>query len=64
MMGKILVVFRSRCRFARRIPNFQNAFELVLANKNLKVANLPLIPQAHIPKQLWEIDPKNRGTNE
>lgn len=31
---------------------------LYLANKNLKVANLPLIPQAHIPKQLFEIDPK------
>lgn len=31
---------------------------LFLGNKNLKVANLPLIPQAHIPKQLWEIDPK------
>ncbi len=30
---------------------------LFLANKNLKVANLPLIPDAHIPKQLWEIDP-------
>ncbi|HCE12972.1 MAG TPA: phosphoenolpyruvate synthase regulatory protein, partial [Enterococcus sp.] len=29
-----------------------------LANKNLKVANLPLVPQAHIPKQLWEIDPQ------
>ena len=29
-----------------------------MANKNLKVANLPLIPQAHIPKQLFEIDPK------
>ena len=31
---------------------------LFLANKNLKVANLPIVPQAHIPKQLWEIDPK------
>ncbi|MGO2084268.1 pyruvate, water dikinase regulatory protein [Vagococcus sp.] len=31
---------------------------LFLANKNLKVANLPLIPTAHIPKQLWEVDPK------
>ncbi|WP_270345953.1 pyruvate, water dikinase regulatory protein [Enterococcus thailandicus] len=31
---------------------------LFLANKNLKVANLPLIPHAHIPKQLWEVDPK------
>lgn len=30
---------------------------LFLANKNLKVANLPLIPQAHIPKQLWEVEP-------
>ena len=31
---------------------------LFLANKNLTVANLPLVPQAHIPKQLWEVDPK------
>lgn len=31
---------------------------LFLANKNLKVANLPLIPEAHLPKQLWEMDPK------
>lgn len=31
---------------------------LFLANKNLKVANLPLVPQAHIPKQLWEVNPK------
>lgn len=32
---------------------------LFLANKNLKVANLPLIPEAHIPQQLFEID-KNK----
>lgn len=31
---------------------------LFLANKNLKVANLPLIPQAALPKELWEMDPK------
>lgn len=31
---------------------------LFLANKNLKVANLPLIPEAHLPKQLWEMNPK------
>lgn len=31
---------------------------LFLANKNLKVANLPLIPEAHLPKQLWETEPK------
>ncbi|RSU03115.1 phosphoenolpyruvate synthase regulatory protein [Vagococcus fessus] len=30
---------------------------LFLANKNLKVANLPLIPQATLPKELWEVDP-------
>ncbi|GEQ37570.1 pyruvate, water dikinase regulatory protein [Tetragenococcus halophilus] len=30
---------------------------LFLANKNLKVANLPIVPQAHIPKQIWEVDP-------
>lgn len=31
---------------------------LFLANKNLKVANLPLVPQAQIPEQLWQVDPK------
>lgn len=31
---------------------------LFLANKNLKVANLPLIPEAHLPKQLFETNPK------
>jgi len=31
---------------------------LYLAQKNLKVANLPLIPQAHIPEELYQVDPK------
>lgn len=31
---------------------------LFLANKNLKVANLPLVPQTHIPKEIYEIDPQ------
>lgn len=31
---------------------------LFLANRNLKVANLPLVPSAHIPEQLWQVDPK------
>ncbi|MCH4170453.1 MAG: kinase/pyrophosphorylase [Lactobacillus sp.] len=31
---------------------------LFLANKNIKVANLPLVPQAHIPDELWKVDPK------
>ena len=31
---------------------------LFLANKNLKVANLPLVPQTHIPKEIYEVDPK------
>lgn len=31
---------------------------LFLANKNLKVANLPLVPQTHIPDELYQIDPK------
>lgn len=31
---------------------------LFLANKNLKVANLPLVPQTHIPKEIYEIDTK------
>lgn len=30
---------------------------LLLANKGLKVANLPLVPQTHIPKEIYEIDP-------
>ncbi|MFD1317158.1 pyruvate, water dikinase regulatory protein [Loigolactobacillus zhaoyuanensis] len=31
---------------------------LFLANRNLKVANLPLVPSAHIPEQIWQVDPK------
>ncbi|TFJ38501.1 phosphoenolpyruvate synthase regulatory protein [Carnobacterium divergens] len=31
---------------------------MFLANKNLKVANLPLVPEAHIPDQLWKVNPK------
>lgn len=31
---------------------------LFLANKNLKVANLPLVPHTHIPKEIYQIDPK------
>lgn len=31
---------------------------LFLANKNLKVANLPLVPQTHVPKEIYQIDPK------
>ena len=31
---------------------------LLLANKGLKVANLPLVPQTHIPKEIYQIDPK------
>ncbi|SER75515.1 hypothetical protein SAMN04488559_10534 [Isobaculum melis] len=30
---------------------------MFLANKNLKVANLPLVPEAHIPDELWKVDP-------
>lgn len=29
---------------------------LYLANKNLKVANLPLVPETHIPKEIYQID--------
>lgn len=31
---------------------------LFLANRNLKVANLPIVPQAHIPDEIWHVDPK------
>ncbi|MDR4288103.1 kinase/pyrophosphorylase, partial [Bacillus thuringiensis] len=31
---------------------------LFLANKNLKVPNLPLVPETHIQKEIYEIDPK------
>lgn len=31
---------------------------LFLANRNLKVANLPLVPSAHIPDELFKVDPK------
>ncbi|KRM72705.1 pyruvate, water dikinase regulatory protein [Lacticaseibacillus brantae] len=29
---------------------------LFLANRNLKVANLPLVPNAHIPEEIYQID--------
>ena len=31
---------------------------MFLANQNYKVANLPLVPEAHIPDLLWQVDPK------
>ncbi|MDH6365110.1 regulator of PEP synthase PpsR (kinase-PPPase family) [Enterococcus sp. PF1-24] len=31
---------------------------IFLANKGFKVANLPVMPQAHIPKEIWEVDSK------
>ncbi|MCX2454824.1 pyruvate, water dikinase regulatory protein [Lacticaseibacillus nasuensis] len=31
---------------------------LFLANRNLKVANLPLVPNAHIPDEIYQIDPQ------
>ncbi|RMC41477.1 kinase/pyrophosphorylase [Lactobacillus sp. ESL0233] len=31
---------------------------LFLANKNLKVANLPLVPDTHIPKEIYQVNPK------
>lgn len=30
---------------------------LFLANKNLKVANLPLVPKAKIPEEIYQVDP-------
>lgn len=31
---------------------------LFLANRNIKVANLPIVPQAHIPEELYQVDPQ------
>lgn len=31
---------------------------IYLANQNYKVANLPLMPESEIPKELWQVDPK------
>jgi len=31
---------------------------LFLANRNLRVANLPLSPKTQLPKELWQVDPK------
>lgn len=31
---------------------------LFLANRGFKVANLPLVPHTHLPKELFEVDPK------
>lgn len=31
---------------------------MFLANKNIRVANLPIMPEAQIPDELWEVNPK------
>ena len=31
---------------------------MFLANKNVKVANLPIYPKVRIPDELWQVDPK------
>ena len=31
---------------------------MYLANKNIKVANVPLVPEIPIPKEVFEINPK------
>jgi len=31
---------------------------MFLANQNYKVANLPLVPEAHIPEQIFQVNPK------
>lgn len=31
---------------------------MFLANKNIKVANLPVMPEAAIPDEIWQVDPK------
>lgn len=31
---------------------------MFLANKNVKVANLPILPEANIPDELWQVNPK------
>ncbi len=46
------------CYFLAFPELLKTPLSLFLANKNLKVANLPLIPEAHLPKQLFEMDPK------
>lgn len=31
---------------------------IYLANNNLKVANLPLVPESDLPEEIWEVEPK------
>lgn len=31
---------------------------MFLANKNIKVANLPIMPESRLPEELWEVNPK------
>ncbi|WP_025728312.1 pyruvate, water dikinase regulatory protein [Atopobacter phocae] len=31
---------------------------MVLANRNLRVANLPIMPEATVPKELYQVDPR------
>ncbi|WP_129044980.1 pyruvate, water dikinase regulatory protein [Companilactobacillus metriopterae] len=36
----------------------KSPLSLYLANQNIKVANLPLVPSSELPKEIWEVDPK------
>jgi hypothetical protein len=31
---------------------------MFLANKTIKVANLPIMPEASVPDEIWQVDPK------
>lgn len=31
---------------------------IYLANNNFKVANLPLVPEAELPEEIWQVDPR------
>ena len=34
---------------------------MYLANRNIKVANVPLVPEIPVPKEVYEIDPKKNN---
>lgn len=58
MMVRIRVAFRGRRGLTGCLRTSKTPLSLYLANRNLKVANLPLVPQAQIPDEIWKVDPK------
>ena len=55
--GKDPWVQNGRCSFDR-ISRTSNPLSMYLAHRNIKAANIPIVPEIEPPKELFQISPK------